>query len=70
MTWDFFMFFWKCTYERTGILRLTIGLVRHLPTLIRLDREARREGISTSDRRADFWGSLGALEAARTGAWR
>lgn len=70
MTWDFLMFSWKCNQERTRDLRLIIGLIRHLPTLIQLDREAHRAGISRSDRRADFWGNLGALEAARTGAWR
>lgn len=70
MTWDFLVFFWKRNQERTRVLRLMIGLIRHLPTLIQLDRDAHRADISSTDRRADFWGNLGALEAARTGAWR
>lgn len=44
--------------------------IRHLPTLLKLNRQARREGISKADRRADWWGNLAALQAARTGAWR
>jgi len=64
------MFFWKCDQERTSTLRLIIGLIRHLPTLVQLDRQARREGVTRADRQADFWGNFASLEAARTGAWR
>ncbi|MGN7799284.1 hypothetical protein [Leifsonia sp. 22587] len=45
-------------------------MIRHLPTLVQLDRQARRGGVSRADRQADFWDNFAALEAARTEAWR
>ena len=42
---------------------------RHLPTLRRHDRYARKLGVSKANRWCDWWGNLAALEAAREGRW-